>query len=244
MNMYGLIGYPLTHSFSEKYFMDFFKRENIPAFFKNLPIESADRFPELILTNSSLKGLAVTIPYKKSIIPFLEKISLEVHETGACNCIRIRNGKCTGFNTDIIGFEKSFMPAIPPLDKYALILGTGGAAAAAAFVCKKNKIDFLFVSRKKISKIDTITYEVIDENIMQKYSIIINATPVGQFPEINAAPNIPYQFLTQKHYLFDMVYNPGQTQFLKNGLSHGARIKNGLQMLEIQAMENWKIWNS
>ncbi|MEO7210374.1 MAG: shikimate dehydrogenase [Chitinophagaceae bacterium] len=241
--MYGLIGFPLSHSFSEKYFSDFFIRENIPAVFKNFPIENADRFPEIIQTYPALKGLAVTIPFKKSIIPFLEKISQEAEETGACNCIKIRDGKCTGFNTDIIGFEKSFIPAILPTDKKALILGTGGASAAAVFVCKKNKIDFLFVSRKKNEKKNTINYEEIDENIMQQYSILINATPVGQVPEINAAPNIPYRFLTQKHYLFDMIYNPAETQFLKNGLSHGARIKNGLQMLEIQAMENWKIWN-
>ncbi len=244
MNMYGLIGFPLTHSFSEKYFMDFFKQENIPAVFKNFPLESVDRFPELILTNSSLKGLAVTIPYKKSIIPFLEKISPGVQATGACNCIQIRNGKCSGFNTDIVGFEKSFMPAILPTDRYSLILGNGGAAAAAAYVCKKNKIDYQFVSRKKTNERTTINYEELDENTMQQFSIIINATPVGQFPEINAAPNIPYKFLTQKHYLFDMIYNPAQTQFLRNGLSYGTRIKNGLQMLEIQAKENWKIWNS
>ncbi len=244
MNMYGLIGFPLTHSFSEKYFTNFFRRENIPAVFKNFPIEHVERFRELIQKNSSLKGLAVTIPFKKSIIPFLVKISPEVKETGACNCIKILDGKCIGYNTDIIGFENSFMPAISSLDKYALILGTGGAAAAAVYVCKKNKIDFLFVSRKKNDKKNTINYEEIDENIMQQYSIIINATPVGQFPEIKAAPNIPYKFLTQKHYLFDMIYNPAETQFLLNGLSHGARIKNGLQMLEIQAKENWKIWNS
>jgi len=243
MNMYGLIGFPLSHSYSVKYFTDFFTRENIPAVFKNFPIENIDLFPELLKENPSLKGLAVTIPFKKSIIPYLEKISPVVEATGACNCIQIRDGICTGFNTDIIGFEKSFMPALLPADTHALILGTGGAAASAAFVCKKNKKDFLFVSGKKTKAANTILYEEIDEKMMQQYSIIINATPAGQFPDENTAPNIPYNYITQKHYLFDMVYNPEETQFLKNGSKQGARIKNGLQMLEIQAIENWKIWN-
>lgn len=244
MNIYGLIGFPLSHSFSEKYFTEFFKKEKIAAIFKNFSIENLEQFNEIIHLNNEIKGLAITIPYKKSILPFLDIISPEVQHTGACNCIQIRDGKCIGFNTDIIGFEKSFLPLLNPQDTHALILGTGGAAVAAAYVLKKNKIQFLFVSRKKYNAENTITYDDLDENILQQFTIIINATQVGQFPNMTSAPNIPYQFITPQHFLFDMIYNPAETQFLKNGLMRSARIKNGLEMLKIQAMENWRIWNT
>ncbi|MBS1730364.1 MAG: shikimate dehydrogenase [Bacteroidetes bacterium] len=241
MKTYGLIGFPLAHSFSEKFFTDFFKTHEIPAVFKNFPLENAAEFPLLIESNPEINGLAVTIPLKKSILPFIEKKSSEVQQSGACNCIKIKDGKTIGYNTDIVGFEQSFMPHILPHDKHVLILGTGGAAAAAAYVCKKNNIDFLYVSRRK--KENAITYEEIDENCMKKFSVIINATPIGQFPDVQDFPSIPYHLIHQKHYCFDMIYNPAHTQFLIKSAAHGARIQNGRQMLEIQAKENWKIWS-
>lgn len=242
MDLYGLIGYPLSHSFSQKYFTEKFEKEGIPnALFENFSIASIAEFPALLKNNPNLKGLAVTIPYKKDVLEFLDDASDEVKQMGACNCIKIRNNKLIGYNTDVAGFEQSFLEYLKPHHKKALILGTGGAAVAVEFVLKKLNLGYLYVSRKQTE--NGITYAQITEKLLQEFTIIINCTPLGTFPDITSAPDIPYQYLNSNHYLFDLVYNPPMTMFLKNGALYHATIKNGYDMLVIQAEENWKIWN-
>ncbi|HEX3025456.1 MAG TPA: shikimate dehydrogenase [Chitinophagaceae bacterium] len=241
MQLYGLIGYPLSHSFSKKYFDEKFMHDGITnASFKNYSIENISLLHE-ILVQRDLRGLAVTIPYKKAVIDFLYNSTDEVKQMGACNCIKIKDGKLLGYNTDVIGFEKSFIKKLKPHHTKALILGTGGAAAAVEFVLQKLNIEYEFVSRRKAGT--QLLYSELNENILNKYSVIINATPIGTFPDIDEAPAIPYQFINPQHYLFDLVYNPAETKFLQFAKQKGATIQNGYEMLELQAEENWKIWN-
>ncbi|MGI8950880.1 MAG: shikimate dehydrogenase family protein [Chitinophagaceae bacterium] len=244
MRTFGLIGYPLSHSFSQKYFIEKFQREKIEdAEFKTFSIPSINDVKKIIEKNDDLKGFALTIPYKKSIINFLNEKDFVVEQTQACNCVKIKNNKLIGFNTDVIGFEKSFMKNLQPHQKKALIIGTGGGAAAVEFVLKKLQIGYAFVSRKKNKKTNVFLYDDLSKEVMQQYQIIINATPVGMYPNINEAPAIPYQYLTSENYLFDLIYNPAKTKFLLSGEEKNATIKNGYEMLVIQAEENWKIWN-
>lgn len=241
MQLYGLIGYPLSHSFSKKYFDEKFMKDGITdASFKNFSIENISLLHD-ILAQRNLRGLAITIPYKKAVIDFLYNSTDEVKQMGACNCIKIKDGKLLGHNTDVIGFEKSFIKKLKPHHTKALILGTGGAAAAVEFVLQKLNIGYEFVSRKKAGT--QFLYQELNENILNKYSVIINATPIGTFPDVDEAPAIPYQFITSQHYLFDLVYNPAETKFLQLAKQNGATIQNGYEMLELQAEENWKIWN-
>lgn len=241
MQLYGLIGYPLSHSFSKKYFDEKFMKDGITdASFKNFSIENISLLHD-ILAQRNLRGLAVTIPYKKAVIDFLYNSTDEVKQMGACNCIKIKDGKLLGHNTDVIGFEKSFIKKLKPHHTKALILGTGGAAAAVEFVLQKLNIGYEFVSRKKAGT--QFLYQELNENILNKYPVIINATPIGTFPDVDEAPAIPYQFITSQHYLFDLVYNPAETKFLQLAKQNGATIQNGYEMLELQAEENWKIWN-
>ncbi len=244
MNIYGLIGRSLGHSFSEKYFFEKFQKENITdCIYRNFELRNLKKeIPEL-KKNSALKGLNVTIPYKTDIISFLDEIYDEVTEINACNCIKIKDGKWIGFNTDIIGFEKSFVPHLEPFHKNALILGTGGASNAVAFVLKKLNIDFLKVSRKKRESASVISYNDISEEAMKEYQIVINTTPLGTFPNINECPLLPYNHITNQHYFFDLIYNPPKTLFLSLAEKQGAVIENGAQMLSIQAEESWKIWS-
>lgn len=243
MRRYGLIGFPLSHSFSQKYFTEKFEREKITdAEFVNFSIPEVEDVEKIFSSDNSLKGLAVTIPYKKSILPYLDELSNEVKHIKACNCIKIDNGKKTGFNTDIIGFQKSFIKKLQPHHTRALILGTGGASLAVEFVLKELGIEYLFVSRS--ASANAITYADLKKEIFLRYNIIINCTPLGTFPNVDDAPALPYQFLNKAHYLFDLVYNPPLTQFLKFGKKTGAIFQNGYEMLEIQAEENWKIWNA
>jgi shikimate dehydrogenase len=243
MNVYALIGFPLSHSFSEKYFTEKFKREGITnAVFKNFSIKNIDYLPE-VLQEKNLKGIAVTIPYKKAVIPFLHKVSSTVRQIGACNCIRIENDKLIGFNTDVDGFERSFVKQLKPYHKNALILGTGGAAAAVEFVLKKLQINFRFVSRTGLTENNIFSYTDLDDKVMKEYTIIINCTPLGTYPKNETCPEIPYTLLTYQHYLFDLVYNPSKTKFLHLGEQQGATIQNGYEMLVLQAEENWRIWN-
>jgi shikimate dehydrogenase len=240
--IFGLIGYPLSHSFSQKYFTEKFAREGIDdALFENFSIPSVDDISKIIETHPSLKGMSVTIPYKRSIINFLDKKSNIVEKINACNCIKIEDGKLTGFNTDVIGFEKSFVKKLQPYHQKALILGTGGAASAVEFVLNKLKIDFQFVSRTK--KETAFLYGKLNEEILSEYQIIINCSPVGTFPNVDEAPEIPYQYISPQHYLFDLVYNPAKTKFLLMGEKQKATIQNGYEMLVLQAEENWRIWN-
>ncbi len=242
MNIFGLIGHPLTHSFSKQYFDKKFEQEKIyDAQFKLFDFEKIDLIKELILLDKSIKGLAITIPYKKQILPFLFSENEYVKQSKACNCIKIIDGKLIGFNTDIIGFEKSLIEDLKPFHQRALVLGNGGAAAAIKFVLDKLQIQFTCVSRKKSD--GSFTFDELNKEIIITHQIIINTTPVGTFPNSDECPNIPYQFITAQHYLFDLVYNPAQTLFMKKGLEQKAFVKNGYQMLCLQAEENWKIWN-
>ncbi|MBS1626354.1 MAG: shikimate dehydrogenase [Bacteroidetes bacterium] len=241
MKIYGLIGYPLSHSFSKKYFDEKFVQEKISnAIFENFSIENIRLLKE-ILSRKELKGFAVTIPYKKEVIAFLHESNEVVKQINACNCVKIKDGKLYGYNTDVIGFEKSFVQQLQPHHTKALILGTGGAAAAVEYVLQKLNIPYKFVSRTK--QVNNFTYNELNEVVMNEYSIIINTSPLGTYPNVEECPAIPYQLLTAKHYLYDLVYNPTETKFLRLGKEKNCTVKNGYDMLVLQAEENWKIWN-
>jgi shikimate dehydrogenase len=244
MRKFGLIGYPLGHSFSVKYFREKFQREAISGcLYSNFEISSVSALTE-ILKDPDLKGLNVTIPYKESVIPFLHKKDAVVEEISACNCIRIEHGILTGFNTDVIGFEESVSQKLTAMDQRALILGTGGSSKAIAWVLKKKGIKFLFVSRKKSGGTGVLSYEDLNRGIMEEHTLIINSTPFGMSPKTGDYPPVPYQWIGSRHYLFDLVYNPEKTVFLEKGESAGARTKNGADMLAIQAEASWAIWNT
>lgn len=240
MKRYGLIGFPLSHSFSEKYFTEKFQLQGIEGcVYQLFPIASIDQLPALLKAHPDLRGLNVTIPYKQQVLPFLHDTQhLPLH---ACNCIKIENNKLTGFNTDVIGFQKSFSPQLQSYHKKALILGSGGAAAAVAYSLEQLDIGYKIVSRTPGK--NGLSYDDIDEEIMSSYQIIINTTPLGQYPNTDAAPPLPYHLITSQHYLFDLLYNPAKTVFLQKAEERGAVIKNGGDMLVIQAEESWRIWN-
>ncbi len=244
MRLFALIGFPLAHSFSEKYFTEKFARESITdASFKAFSFENIDDLKMILANNSNLEGFAITIPHKKAVLDFLNDSTIAVKVMGACNCVRIKNSKLFGHNTDVLGFEQSFAPMLQPNHTKALVLGTGGAAAAVEFVLKKRNIDYRIVSRTKNEEQNYLVYEDLSTAIIKEYPIIINTTPLGTFPKIDEAPDLPYHLLTPQHYLFDLVYNPAETKFLQLGKAQGATIKNGYDMLVLQAEENWKIWN-
>ena len=241
---YGLIGYPLTHSFSQKYFTEKFQRDGITgSTFNAFPIPTIKYLTPLIDEHPLLKGFAVTIPYKREVMQYLHVKTIAVEKMNACNCVCIRHGKLYGYNTDVIGFEKSFIRKLKQHHTKALILGTGGASSAVAFVLDKLHIDYRYVSRHRNADLQILCYADIDENILSLYPVIINCTPLGTHPMIDEAPEIPYHLLTEKHYLFDLVYNPEKTKFLTLGEQQGTAIENGYEMLILQAEENWKLWN-
>lgn len=243
MRLYGLIGYPLTHSFSKAWFTEKFEREGLPdCRYELFPLSSMDAFTELLSSQPGLLGLNVTVPYKKEVIPFLHDSSGIPSGLFACNCIRIRDGKLSGYNTDWIGFENSLIPMLKPHHQKALVFGTGGAAEAVQFVLKSLSIPFYNVSRAGTAA-NTISYKDITANIIQSHTLIINTTPVGMYPNVDACPDIPYQHIGKAHLLYDLVYNPAVTRFLQQGKENGAAIKNGEEMLVRQAEESWKIWN-
>lgn len=244
MKTFGLIGYPLTHSFSKKYFTDKFMDEGLTdCIYENFPIENIEGINDVFLLYPTLIGLNVTIPYKEKVISFLDEATEIVKETGACNCIKIHQGKKIGFNTDVIGFGKSLDVKLNNLHKHALVLGTGGAAKAVHYALKQRNISFLKVSRNPSAE-GVISYEDIDKSLLESHTLIINTTPLGMYPNTGSAPPIPYQHLTSSHYLFDLVYNPDKTIFIQNGEAAGATIENGKDMLRIQADASWEIWNS
>lgn len=244
MPTYGIIGYPLSHSFSKKYFDEKFAVEKIAnAEFESYPIRFISEFPSIIEEHTSLKGLSVTIPYKEQVLQYVSDQSPEVKEIGAANCIRIRDNQLAAFNTDIIGFERSFIKNLKPGQRKALILGTGGASKAVQYVLRKLGMGYLLVSRKKNDLPGHVTYKDLSEKILADHQVIINASPVGMFPNEDACPGINYNLITPQHYLYDLVYNPQKTLFLKKGEEKGATVENGLEMLIIQAEENWRIWN-
>lgn len=250
MDCYGLIGYPLAHSFSAKFFTEKFNREEIDAEYLNFEIEDILEIRRVILFNQYLRGLNVTIPYKEKVIPFLHTLSPEAEKIGAVNTIKIKRLKgdmyfyeLTGYNTDYIGFKKSLLPLInPEVHKKALILGTGGASKAIAYALTSLGIDWIYVSRTKGE--GRISYNELTSDIMADRKLIVNTTPLGTYPDIENCPGIPYSMLTDDHLLYDLVYNPEETLFLRKGREQGAMIKNGKEMLELQAIEAWRIWNS
>lgn len=242
MKRYGLIGYPLTHSFSQKYFYEKFSREGLSDYvYENFPIESIAALREVLSSYQDLHGLNVTIPYKKEVLSYLNESSPAVALIGACNCIKISEGKLSGFNTDVIGFEKSLRPFLKPQHTAALILGTGGAAVAVAYVMQQLGIHYHYVSRQKGS--NNITYTEIDQQLLAEYTLIINTTPLGMYPSVNDCPPLPYEWLTSKHHCFDLIYNPAETLFLQKAAAQKATVQNGAEMLIIQAEESWRIWN-
>lgn len=244
MRKFGLIGYPLGHSFSKGYFTDKFSLLGIEdAVYQNFPIESIELIREVLQFNPELKGLNVTIPYKEKILPYLDALAPEVKEIHACNCIRIVDGKLIGHNTDYAGFRTSLIKHLQPHHTQALILGWGGASRAVAYALKSLGIQYLIVSRRS-TEAGSIQYEQLNQELLQQYQLIINCTPLGMAPDIEQAPPIPYQYLTPRHYLFDLIYNPPQTMFLQLGEEKGATIENGMDMLTLQAEESWRIWNS
>lgn len=242
MRLYGLIGYPLSHSFSKKYFTEKFEREGLKDYqYELFPVSSIEELPQLLEKHPELCGLNVTIPYKEQVLSYLHSENELVKAIRACNCIDIRNGKLKGYNTDVIGFERSLLEQWQPHHKKALILGTGGVSKAVQYIMQKMGLAYRYVSRKP--GVHNYSYEQLTPAIMQEYTLIVNTTPLGMYPNVTEAPPIPYEALTPRHYLFDMVYNPDKTLFLKMGEEKGAAIKNGADMLKIQADESWEIWN-
>ena len=246
MKRYGLLGYPLTHSFSKRYFTEKFEKENIDSTYENFEIDNIDKFPEIIKNNPEIIGFNVTIPYKEQVIPFLDELNDSARKIGAVNTIQVKRDeygiRLKGFNTDTFGFESSLKPLLKNHHKKALILGTGGASKALKYVLSKLDIDYISASIEELKE-NEIRYEDIDEKMMEERLLIINATPLGTFPKVDACANIPYKFITKKHLLFDLVYNPEVTQFMQNGLDKGATVKNGYEMLLGQAKKAYKIWN-
>jgi len=242
LRQFGLIGYPLSHSFSQKFFTEKFLQENIVnAQYTNFPIDSIQSFTSLWKEHPSLEGLNVTIPYKKEVIAFLQHSSAVVQEIHACNCIRKFNNELYGYNTDVIGFEKSLLPFLKPYHTHALILGTGGASAAVQWVLQQLNIQYQVVSRKANTG---LSYDQLSASVIESHTLIINTSPLGMYPNIHEAPPIAYDAITAQHHLYDLVYNPTETLFMKKGLEKGATVQNGLAMLHIQAEESWAIWNA
>ncbi|MEO6314289.1 MAG: shikimate dehydrogenase [Chitinophagaceae bacterium] len=242
MRQFGLIGYPLSHSFSKKFFAEKFAAEKLDnCAYDNYPIAEIGDITSLVKGTPFLEGLNVTIPYKEQVIPFLSDQSAVVKETGACNCIKIEDGKLYGHNTDVTGFELSLITHLAPHHSQALILGTGGAAKAVEYVLRKLGIHYRYVSRNPTP--GNLSYAAVTPGIMTDYTLIINTTPLGMYPDTDSLPLLPYESLSTRHYLFDLVYNPATTRFLSKGEQQGAVIKNGAGMLLIQAEESWKIWN-
>ena len=276
MTTYGLIGYPLGHSFSRKFFTEKFEKEGIDAQYLNFEIPSIEEFPEIIKNNPELRGLNVTIPYKQQVMQYLDEISEEAKAIGAVNVVRIerpspqpspimgretmRNagnkpdglpikgdmseglrGSLIGYNSDVIGFVESIRPLLKAHHKKALILGTGGASKAIRYgLEKKLGMKTLFVSRN--AREGMITYEEVTAEVLKEYEVIVNCSPVGMYPHVDECPALPYEAMNENNLLYDLVYNPLETLFMKKGAEQGATVKNGLEMLHLQAIASWKFW--
>ncbi len=243
-NKFGLVGKNISYSFSRKYFSKKFTKLELDNYsYVNFDIDTIKEFPDLIKNNPTLKGLNVTIPYKEKVIPYLDELSSEAKEIGAANTIKIlKNKKLKGYNTDAYGFKESIEPLIRKYHSKALILGTGGASKAVNFALKELEVSSMYISRFPKNE-NEISYQEITEEIINNSKIIVNCTPLGTHPNIERYPDIPYNFLTDKHLLFDLIYNPSKSTFLRKGLEKKSTIINGLQMLELQAEKAWHIWN-
>ena len=247
MRKFGLIGYPLSHSFSKKFFSDKFEQEKIDGCRYDLfPIEKAESILSLISENLSLCGINVTIPHKLAVMPFMDELDAAAAEIGAVNCISITSKNnavfLKGYNTDAYGFAESLKPMLEKQHEKALIFGDGGAAKAVKYVLKQLGIPYLVVVRKKVE--NTVHYDEVTEDLLNEYKILINTTPLGMSPNDDSYPPIPYQYLTAQHLAYDLVYNPEVTLFLSKAKEQGAKIKNGLEMLYLQAERSWYIWNT
>ena len=247
MRLFGLIGFPLSHSFSAKYFAEKFESENISdTDYRLFPLEDIAEVTSLIEFNPDLQGFNVTIPYKLAILPYLNTISDAAKSVGAVNCVKISRNESgvnlTGYNTDVYGFSESLLPALKSHHRSALVLGTGGAAKAVCYTLTELGIKYKLVSRTG-DEVSIFKYNQLTENTISNNLLIINTSPVGTFPNIDDCPDIPYQFLTTKHLLFDLIYNPAETKFLRLGHEAGAATLNGSKMLELQAEKSWEIWN-
>ena len=247
MKKYGLIGYPLTHSFSKRFFIEKFEKEKVNAVYENFEVKDISWFQDIVRSNPSLVGLNVTIPYKQLVISYLNELDEAADEVGAVNTIKIKRiGErihLKGYNTDIWGFETSLKPLLKNYHKKALILGTGGASKAIKYVLKKLKINSISASIEELQE-NEIKYKDIDKKMMAERLLIINATPLGTFPNVETFPPIPYQYVTDRHLLFDLVYNPETTRFMEKGKERGAIVKNGYEMLLQQALRSYEIWNT
>lgn len=253
MTLYGLIGKPLGHSFSQKYFTDFFESNGIDAAYRPFELPTIDDLPALVASLPFLAGLNVTLPYKQTVMRWLDTVEESARAIGAVNVIRLRRepsavGRCgidgvllEGYNTDVIGFRDSLTPLLVPHHRRALVLGTGGASKAVCHVLRQLDIVPVIVSRTPCE--GQLGYEDIDAEVMARHTLVVNATPVGTYPATDVAPALPYQWLTPQHLCYDLVYNPSQTLFLQTAAAHGAATKNGLEMLHRQADAAWKIWN-
>ncbi|MCM8568331.1 shikimate dehydrogenase [Gramella jeungdoensis] len=242
MRTFGLLGRNIDYSFSRKYFSEKFEKENIDAEYKNFDLASIDELPA-VLKNNIISGLNVTIPYKEEVIPFLDYLDLHSRQIKAVNTIKFeKDGSLCGYNTDYWGFMGSLEPFLKPYHKKALILGTGGASKAIAYALELLEIEYKFVSRKKAANI--FSYDELNREIMETYTIVINCTPLGTFPKVDQYPAIPVEYFSKDHLIFDLVYNPSETKLMQLGREKGATCLNGLRMLELQAEKAWEIWNS
>ena len=241
---YGLIGYPLGHSFSQRFFTDKFEEEEIDAVYQNYEIADIHEVTRVIEDTHCLQGFNVTIPHKQTIMPLLSSLSDEACEIGAVNVVKVdRKGDdilLKGYNSDVVGFVDSIKPLLKEQHSKALVLGTGGASKAIVYGLKKLGVEVQLVSRKRNE--EAISYEDITEEMLSRFKLLVNCTPLGTYPDIDSAPDIPYQYLGEEHLLYDLVYNPDKTEFLRRGECQGARIKNGAEMLRLQALEAWRIW--
>lgn len=247
MEAYGLVGHPLGHSFSAGYFAEKFAREGFDATYTNFDFADISQLTTLIAENENLRGVNVTIPHKQAVIPLLDELSTEAREIGAVNVVRIARDadgtiRTKGYNSDVIGFVESLRPLLQSHHRRALVLGTGGASKAIVFGLKKLGITPIYVSR--IKRTDALTYEELSPEVLSAHHVIVNCSPVGMYPHVDEAPNLPYHLLTPQHLCYDLVYNPLETAFMKKASAQGAVVKNGLEMLHLQAEAGWKFWQS
>jgi shikimate dehydrogenase len=240
---YGLVGKSLGHSFSKKFFEEKFIKEGINASYENFELARIEDFKKLLQNNPEIKGLNITVPYKTEIIPFLDELSDKADQIGAVNTIQFQSGRLIGHNTDAFGFQQSIKPFLRNVHEKALILGTGGASKAVAYVLKNLGVEVFYLSRNP-SSVDEYSYEDVNEIMVDTFKLIVNCTPTGTFPNVNETPNFPIQFVNENHLVIDLIYNPEQTKFLRLAKEQGADTLNGLSMLQHQALKAWEIWNA
>lgn len=246
MKLFGLIGYPLSHSFSKQWFTEKFAQDGLTDIlhYDNFPLQAITGLSMLLEEHPEIRGFNVTAPHKETIIPYLDQTDITAKKIGAVNCVIRKDGALKGYNVDWIGFSRSLTEFIGNRRPEAIILGTGGAAKAAAYALSQLDIDYIFISRNAGAKPHTINYTELCPKIIASHKLIINATPLGTYPNVSAMPPIPYEMLSEEHFLYDMVYNPAETAFMKHGKANGATVTNGLRMLELQAEESWKLFSS